>query len=82
MFDAYIICGTPRTGSTLLCDLLTSTKRTGAPHSFYRRQDIVEWAEEWKLPDRGTMSELDFNVAYLNAAIAAARASRVSSACA
>jgi len=73
MFDAYIICGTPRTGSTLLCDLLTSTNRTGAPHSFYRRQDILEWAEEWKLPDRGTMGELDFNVAYLNAAVAAGK---------
>lgn len=71
MFDAYIICGTPRTGSTLLCDLLTSTKRTGAPHSFYRRQDISEWAEEWKLPDRAAMSGLDFDVAYLNAAIKA-----------
>lgn len=73
MFDAYIICGTPRTGSTLLCDLLTSTGRTGAPHSFYRRQDILEWAEEWKLPGRGTMSALDFDIAYLNAAIAAGK---------
>jgi len=73
VFDAYIICGTPRTGSTLLCDLLTSTKRTGAPHSFYRRQNIAEWAEEWDLPDRGTMSGLDFDVAYLNAAIAAGK---------
>ncbi|MER9346761.1 Stf0 family sulfotransferase [Mesorhizobium sp. M0227] len=73
MFDGYIICGTPRTGSTLLCKLLASTKTTGDPHSFYRRQDVLEWAEEWKLPDRGTMSELDFNVAYLNAAIAAGK---------
>lgn len=73
MFHAYIICGTPRTGSTLLCDLLTSTGRTGAPHSFYRRQDILEWAEEWKLPGRGTMSGLTFDVAYLNAAISAGK---------
>lgn len=73
MFDAYIICGTPRTGSTLLCDLLTSTRRTGAPHSFYRRQNILEWAEDWGLPDRGTMSQLDFDVAYLGAAIAAGK---------
>lgn len=73
LFDAYIICGTPRTGSTLLCNLLASTKRTGDPHSFYRRQDILEWAEEWGLPGHGTMSESDFNVAYLNAAITAGR---------
>ncbi|TPL47565.1 Stf0 family sulfotransferase [Mesorhizobium sp. B2-4-6] len=73
MFDAYIICGTPRTGSTLLCDLLTSTKRTGVPHSFYRRQDMPEWSEEWGLPGRGAMSELNFDVAYLNAAIKAGK---------
>lgn len=73
MFDAYIICGTPRTGSTLLCNLLASTRRTGDPHSFYRRQNIQEWAEEWGLPERGKMSELDFDVAYLNAAIAAGK---------
>ncbi|RUX97072.1 Stf0 sulfotransferase [Mesorhizobium sp. M7D.F.Ca.US.004.03.1.1] len=73
MFDGYIICGTPRTGSTLLCKLLESTKTAGTPHSFYRRQDVSEWAEEWKLPDRDTISELEFNVAYLNAAIAAGK---------
>ncbi|TPM25012.1 Stf0 family sulfotransferase [Mesorhizobium sp. B2-3-4] len=73
MFDAYIICGTPRTGSTLLCDLLASTKKTGAPHSFYRRQNILEWAEEWNLSARAAMSELDFNTAYLNATIKAGK---------
>lgn len=73
MFNAYIICGTPRTGSTLLCDLLTSTKKTGAPHSFYRRQDILEWAEEWHLPAPGKMSDLEFKVAYLKAAVIAGK---------
>lgn len=73
MFDGYIICGTPRTGSTLLCKLLASTKTAGDPHSFYRRQDVAEWNEEWNLPSRGTMSELEFQVAYLNAAITAGK---------
>ncbi|TPL87074.1 Stf0 family sulfotransferase [Mesorhizobium sp. B2-3-12] len=73
MFEAYIICGTPRTGSTLLCKLLESTGRSGAPHSFYRRQDVAEWAEEWKLPGRDTIGEREFNIAYLKAAIAAGK---------
>ncbi|RJT40972.1 Stf0 sulfotransferase [Mesorhizobium waimense] len=73
MFDGYIICGTPRTGSTLLCNLLASTRTAGNPHSFYRRQDISAWAEDWKLPGRDTMSELEFNAAYLDAAIAAGK---------
>ncbi len=69
MLDGYIICGTPRTGSTLLCDLLASTKTTGNPNSFYRRQSISWWAEEWNLPNLDMVSEKDFNAAYLNAAI-------------
>ncbi len=73
MFDGYIICGTPRTGSTLLCNLLASTKTAGDPHSFYRRQNVSEWAEDWELPNRDTMSELEFNVAYLDAAITAGK---------
>ncbi|TPM17201.1 Stf0 family sulfotransferase [Mesorhizobium sp. B2-3-5] len=73
MFDAYIICGTPRTGSTLLCKLLASIGTAGDPHSFYRRQDVSEWAEDWKLPGRDTIGEIEFNVAYLNAAIIAGK---------
>jgi trehalose 2-sulfotransferase len=73
MFDGYIICGTPRTGSTLLCDLLASTKRTGNPDSFYRRQSISWWAEEWNLSKPGSMSAHEFDVAYLNAAIKAGK---------
>lgn len=73
MFDGYIICGTPRTGSTLLCNLLASTKTTGNPDSFYGRPFMPAWAEEWRLPDRDTMSERDYNIAYLNAAVAAGK---------
>ena len=58
MLDGYIICGTPRTGSTLLCNLLASTKKTGNPDSFYGRKFMPAWAEEWRLPGRDTMSEL------------------------
>lgn len=73
MFDGYIICGTPRTGSTLLCNLLASTKTTGTPDSFYGRKFMSWWAEEWGLPGRDTMSERDFNIAYLKAAVAAGK---------
>jgi LPS sulfotransferase NodH len=31
------------------------------------------WAEEWRLPARDTMSEMEFNIAYLNAAAAAGK---------
>ncbi|MCV3207841.1 Stf0 family sulfotransferase [Mesorhizobium sp. YC-39] len=73
MFDGYIICGTPRTGSTLLCNLLASTRVAGNPHSFYRRQNICEWAEEWDLPNPDTVGGREFNIAYLNGAIRAGK---------
>jgi LPS sulfotransferase NodH len=73
MLDGYIICGTPRTGSTLLCKLLASTKVAGDPHSFFRREDISEWAEGWRLPPAGSVSEKDFSAAYLEAVIKAGK---------
>ena len=71
MPEAYVICATPRTGSTLLCNLLASTGTTGNPNSFFRRQDIAEWAAEWNVhewPEGDT-----FQRAYLAAAIAAGK---------
>ncbi len=57
----------------MLCGLLASTKTAGDPHSFYRRQNIAEWAEEWHLPHPDTMSAHQFDVAYLEAAIRAGK---------
>jgi LPS sulfotransferase NodH len=68
-FNAYIICGTPRTGSTLLCNLLAATKRAGNPDSFYGRKFLAWWAKEWNLPSPETMSERDYAIEYLNTAI-------------
>lgn len=46
---------------------------TGNPDSFYRRQIIPCWAAEWNL-DREAVSEADFEIAYLAAAIRAGQA--------
>lgn len=73
MFDSYIICGTPRTGSTLLCNLLASTKAAGHPDSFYGRKFMPAWAAEWHLPDATSMSERAYAIAYLDAAIKAGK---------
>ncbi len=72
-FDAYIICATPRTGSTLLCDLLTSTGNAGAPDSFFGRRHIGWWAEQWGLPPADEIAEPAFCRVYLDAAIRAGR---------
>ena len=71
MTKSYMICGTPRTGSTLLCGLLKAAG-AGDPHSFYRREDIAEWAEGWGLPS-GPQEEPQFRRAYLDAVLRAGR---------
>ena len=66
--NAYLLCGTPRTGSTLLCGLLQSTNVAGRPESYFRVPDEQTWANRWRLPRRpdGTFNYHD----YIRAAIA------------
>ena len=71
--DSYIICSTPRTGSTLLCDLLASTKVAGNPDSFFMDDVDPVWAERWGLPNRANRSDADDCAAYLRAAIKAGK---------
>ena len=63
---SYFICSTPRSGSTLLCDLLKQTGVAGRPNSFYRAPSIAEYAEYWGIE---TGPGLEFERRYLAAAI-------------
>ena len=67
--DSYLICATPRTGSSLLCGLLDSTGVAGHPESWFRRQDEQEFADRWGIadPSNGTF---DY-AGYFRAAVAA-----------
>ncbi len=47
---AYVLCGTPRTGSTLVCTLVESTGVAGRPQSYFRKQDLDTYATTWGLP--------------------------------
>ena len=74
MIDGYVVCTTPRSGSTLLCSLLEATGQAGHPWSFYHKSEFMqEWAEVWGLPKAGTVSSNEYNAAYLRATIAAGR---------
>lgn len=70
---AYILCGTPRSGSTLLCGYLADTGVAGRPNSFFRTQSIKSWAEHWGLPSALRPGTDAFLGAYLAAAIAEGR---------
>ena len=63
MYQSLILCSAPRSGSTLLCDLLAGTGVAGNPHSFFRREDLAEYAEEFGLSSSG------IDRAYLDAVI-------------
>jgi trehalose 2-sulfotransferase len=73
LLDGYMICGTPRTGSTLLCNLLSSTPSAGNPDSYFGRAFMADWAREWNLPDPASTGEDDFSRIYLAAAIRAGK---------
>ena len=57
--DSYLICATPRTGSSLLCGLLESTGVAGHPESYFRQPDEPAWAARW-----GILSSPDSTFSY------------------
>ncbi|MCV0394717.1 MAG: Stf0 sulfotransferase family protein [Rhizobiaceae bacterium] len=58
-FDSYIICTSPRSGSTLLCDMLTATGLAGKPASYFFGISLEEWLEELDMAPAETTSERD-----------------------
>lgn len=48
--SGYLLCGTPRSGSTLLCGLLESTGVLGRPRSWFREPDEAAIARELGVP--------------------------------
>ena len=68
--DSYLICATPRTGSSLLSGLLESTGLAGRPESYFRRQDEQSWVARWGV----ARSDGTFNYgAYIEGALVAGR---------
>ena len=66
---SYLLCGTPRTGSTLLCGLLTSTGVAGRPESYFREPDEPAWAYRLGVPMAGDGS-FDYRM-FVRAAVSA-----------
>ena len=65
--QSYIICATPRSGSTLLCDLLADTGVAGRPDSFFRRQSFPWWAHHLNVSVADWGDEHEFDQTYLAA---------------
>ncbi len=44
---SYLICGTPRTGSYLLCEALRSTQLAGRPTEYFSQYNEPIWTQRW-----------------------------------
>jgi trehalose 2-sulfotransferase len=67
--QSYIVCATPRSGSTLLCRLLAATGVAGRPESYFRLPDEASYAARW-----GVRLELERPIDYREYVRAAIRA--------
>ncbi len=65
--QAYFLCATPRSGSTLLCEMLAMCRVAGWPNSFFREPSIAHWAERWHLDVSDGFESAAFNRAYVEA---------------
>ena len=71
---ACIICGTPRSGSTLLRDLLGGTGVAGRPHAYFRPPSIADFAAGMGVSLAQGTEGPDFDRAYLAAVLETGRA--------
>lgn len=67
-FDSWLLCATPRSGSTLLCGLLESSGVAGHPASYFNRRGLHDYATGWRVA-QPTGGRIDS--AYVQAALAA-----------
>ena len=56
-YDSYVICTSPRSGSTLLCKLLAATDVAGKPESYFHRPSVDDWAAELGITPEETATE-------------------------
>jgi len=69
-FDSYVICTSPRSGSTLLCRLLAATGVAGNPDSHFHRPAIAHWLADLGVTPEPALSERALLQLAFQAAIA------------
>ncbi|MEM9778274.1 MAG: Stf0 family sulfotransferase [Pseudomonadota bacterium] len=69
-YASYVICTAPRSGSTLLCSLLSATGISGNPGSYFHRPSVSDWLRAHGLERDATASERKTLAAIFQAVIA------------
>jgi len=67
-YRSYIICTSPRSGSTLLCRLLAATGRAGNPDSHFHTPSLAGWLVDYGLTRADYASDRDATAAVFAAA--------------
>ena len=68
-YDSYVICTSPRSGSTLLCDLLAATGVSGNPGSHFHEPSISDWLGYYDLAPDPSLPERDVLALIFEAAV-------------
>lgn len=68
-YRSYIICTSPRSGSTLLCKLLAATGMAGNPRSLFYRPAVSDWLTRLGVTPAETATECAVLEAVFEAAI-------------
>ena len=58
-FKSYVICTAPRSGSTLLCEMLKATGQAGVPASYFHRPSLDVWAEKFDVSERSDAARFE-----------------------
>lgn len=67
-YESYIICTSPRSGSTLLCKLLAATGNSGKPDSHFHKPLVSAWMRYYNIAAGDHGSECELLSAIFNAA--------------
>lgn len=68
-YDAYMICTSPRSGSTLLCRLLAATGIAGKPDSHFHVPSLDAWSHSYRLSADPDLPEYERLAAIVRAAL-------------
>lgn len=69
----YVLCSNPRSGTTLLCDMLSQTGMAGNPNSFFRQKSLQDWCDDWNVGRPVDPEDADFTKRYFTAMLAEGR---------
>lgn len=66
-FQSYIVCTSPRSGSTLLCKLLAATDKAGYPDSHFHSPSISAWLDYYEIEADAAATEYELLTTIFNA---------------